>query len=141
MLALVLLMASWIHPGAEVRHRAFLEAVAKYSPSEEIAAEMLDYAEHESSFGALLSGHRWDPQARGILQIRGPDWLERDEVSSVRYWLAIRARSAQACGEKLALAGLSSGRCDRGTHLASERAAEARWYLAIARLVRGNVKP
>jgi hypothetical protein len=136
MLPILLLIASWLHPGAETRHRAFLETVAKSSPSEEIAAEELVFAEHESRFGDALNGVHWDPEAHGILQIRG--WgsrLDRDEVASARAWLQIRAKAAKACGEESALAGLSSGHCDRAIQLAGERAAEARWLLGIARLV------
>jgi hypothetical protein len=140
MLALVLLLASWIHPGADQAHHLFLETVAREAPSPEVAAELLVYAEHESRFGAALSGRRWDHLAYGILQVRGNPRLEVDEVASVGAWLRIRARAAEACGESGALAGLSSGRCDRGTRLASERAAEARWWLGLARLADRRVR-
>lgn len=138
MLALVLTIAAWVHPGAEISHRAFLEAVAIASPSEAIAAEIIVFAEHESRFGDALTGPRWDHQASGILQIRGWPSLETDELASVGEWLRIRARAEAACGPELALAGLASGDCHRGTRLASARAAEARWYLMMARAVGEN---
>jgi hypothetical protein len=138
MLPLVLLIASWLHPGADQAHHLFLETVAREAPSLEVAAELLVYAEHESRFGDALGGRRWDHLAYGILQVRGNPALETNEVASVGAWLRIRSRAAQACGEAGALAGLSSGRCDAGTRLAGERAAEARFWLMMARSVGGQ---
>jgi hypothetical protein len=137
MLALVLLIASWIHPGAEFTHRAFLDAVAERATSADVATQLVVFAEHESHFGLVTHGD-YAPCDWGILQIHNRPDLEHDEVASVRAWLRIRARAEAACGPELALAGLASGDCHRGTKLAAARAAEAAWYLMLARAVSAN---
>jgi hypothetical protein len=131
-LALVVILAEVIHPGASARHEPFLEAVARQTADADEAADLLEWADHESRFGEALAGRRWDAQAHGILQIRGPQYLERDEVASVGYWLRLKARAAEACGPALALAGLSSGACDRATKLAAARHDEAQRALVFA---------
>jgi hypothetical protein len=136
MLPLLILITSWLSPGAELRHRPFLEALATHAPSLNVAVEAIVYAEHESAFGAALGGKRWDARAYGIMQVRDEPWLEHDEPASAVAWLRIRAKAASMCGEANALAALSSGRCDRGTRLAEARASEARWWMLLASLTR-----
>lgn len=136
--SLVFLIASWVHPGAEVTHHAFLDAVAEFAETPERAAELLVFAEHESRMGDALSGRRWDSKAYCELQVRGSPTLEGNPRACVQSWLRIRARAESACGPEMALAGLASGDCHRGTRLAAARASEAAWWLMIARAVRGS---
>jgi hypothetical protein len=134
LLALAIFMTSILQPGAEVKHREFIEAVAELGGTPERVSELLVFAADESRMGDALSGKRWDSKAYCELQVRGSPALEGNPRECVRAWLRIRARSAEACGEAKALAGLASGRCDRGTRLADARAAEARWLLLVAQL-------
>lgn len=136
--ALVILIASLIHPGADVTHRAFLDAVAEFAETPERVAEILVFSEHESRMGEALSGKRFDSLAYCELQVRGSPALEGNPRACVQSWLRIRARAAAACGEAGALAGLASGSCSRGTRLAAERSAEARWLLMVARAIGGR---
>lgn len=129
-LAIVILVASWMCPGFEVTHRPFLEAIGAQAPSPEVAVDMLVWAKHESGFGQKLKGdggNSW-----GILQLWGHHELEHDEVGSVAAWLKVRAHAVERCGEERALAGLSSGHCDRGVTLATSRETTARWWLGAA---------
>jgi hypothetical protein len=139
--ALAVALAAALHPGAEKRAATFLEAAAEAvdadpapvgGPERELGI-LLTFANGESNFGAALSGRRWDSHAYGILQIRGPASLEHDEVASVREWLRRLHAAAKACGDARATAGLSSGRCDRGTRLAARREREASEALARVR--------
>ena len=94
---------------------------------------------HESNFGRALSGQRWrQPCIRYLAGAAGDrPWLERDAAASVATWLRIKHAAADACGDD-GLAALSSGRCDRGTRLASDRRLEAEWLEAAATLALGR---
>lgn len=131
-LALILVIVSWLHPGAEVTHRPFLEAVAAQAPSDEVAVDMVVWAHKESGFGLRTRGD--GGRSWGILQLWGRKDIEHDEVAQVGAWLKIRAAAENKCGEPLALAGLSSGHCDRGLDLAERRHTTALWWLGMATL-------
>lgn len=131
-------LAAHLHPGAESFAAPFVEAAAAAVESDPNPvggadaelADILVWAKHESDFGRALSGKRYDSQAYGILQVRGSASLEHDPVASVREWLVRLHAAARLCGDARALAGLSSGRCDRGVRLAEQRELEAAVALA-----------
>jgi hypothetical protein len=138
--ALAFALAALMHPGAERFAAPFLDAAAAQvaadtAPVVSAEAELswaVTFAHDESDFGRALGGKRWDSQAFGILQVRGARSLETDPAASVREWLMRLHASAKLCGDARALAGIASGRCDRGTHLAAQRAREAAVAMGFA---------
>jgi hypothetical protein len=133
MLAILTLVAAYLGAPATVP----LDAIARYAQDELEAVECLVWMGHESRFGAALSGHRWDPRAFGVMQIRDAPWLEHDPVGSVQAWLRLKHAAAKLCGDD-GLAAVNSGRCDRGTVLADSRRRQAEWLDAAATWVLGR---
>jgi hypothetical protein len=127
--AILALVAFWLGAPSSVP----LADVERLATSPEEAIQCLVWMHHESDFGRALAGHRWDGRAYGILQVRDAPWLERDPTRSVEAWLRLKRLAASACGDD-GLAGLSSGRCDRGTQLAGARRAEATFLEMAARI-------
>lgn len=136
-LQLLTVISSLLHPGSEARHADLLIAISQGAESAEEAIDCLVWSEHESRMGEALSGRRWDGRAYGVLQIRDRPELETDVPASVRAWLAMRRAGAAICGDD-GLAVLSSGACKRGTRLASERRAEARYWEMVGRRIIGS---
>ncbi len=139
--ALALVLAWLLHPGAErwARRQVLLAADAVEADPAPVwrrplqLAILLRWMRGESDFGRLrhssYASCDW-----GLMQIHGRPDLEGAEgdAESIRLWLALLHANARACGAAGALAGLSSGRCDRATLLAAQRSLEAEIMLARA---------
>ena len=99
-------------------------AIARFAPSEEVAARLTVYAALEG--GMEVHGPRGDSgKAMGMLQLHNvPESLAFDPNQAIPWWLDLAARSEKLCQSnppRERLAALASGRCDRGRRLVARR--------------------
>ena len=95
-------------------------------------AVVMTWMAHESGF-VMRPAKRWDSKAYCAGQVHGPVALERDERACVRAMLVLIHQYADLCGDDRAMAGYSSGTCDRAVRKADWREREAALVLELAR--------